>query len=480
MTAALLAVLLALPAAAAPSPAVSRVRRARLEYLRGTLLERRGAYAEALSAYEKALDADPTSAYIAGEAAGLALQLGDLGRAETWARRRLALAPGDAESRLILGRILWGRGDADGAQKELELALKDDPSSTDALFALTELLSLKEPARARRLLEDFLKRNPDQAARALLELGRLDAQQRRFGDAAAKLKRAISLGGPDADSARLALAQIYEVTSDTPSAVAEYQKLLAADPDDADLQAHIGALQDAEGRRDDARDTFRSLKARVPDDPSACAWLASDAESSGDFKAAAAYLKDSSALKDDPTLTLRLGYYELQAGGIQAAMDTLKQARRRWPDDDRIAYYLALGYDDQGDLAKSAELLRAVLALKPDDRDARWQLATTLERLGRMDEAEPEFRRLIAEKPDDAAALNYLGYALADRGEKLDEAESLIRRALQIEPANPAYRDSLGWVEFKLGRSTEAARDLASAARDIGDDGTVWEHLGAA
>ena len=116
---------------------------------------------------------------------------------------------------------------------------------------------------------------------------------------------------------------------------------------------------------------------------------------------------------------LRLGYYQLQSGGVREAMNTLQEARKRWPKDDRIAYYLALGHDDLGERGEAVALLREVLAIKPDDCDARWQLATILEKMDRVAEAEIEFRALLASKPDDAPALNYLGYALADRGLKL-------------------------------------------------------------
>lgn len=480
MIAALLLAVCLVPARAEPSSNAAGSRQAQAEYLRGTLLERRGAYADALDAYEKAMALDPSAAFIAGEAAELALQLEDRDRAEKWARKRLELAPNDAKSRVILARVLWARGDSAGAEQQFEKALQDDPGSADTLFALTELIAGKDPKRARKLLEDFLARNPDQAARALFELGRLDAQEERYAEAVVKLKRSIELDDSESDPARLALAQVYEIQRATAAAVEQYQRLLGDDPDDVDLWAHVGDLQAAMGALDDARATFRALKAKHPGDPAACAWLAGDAERAGDFKTAAAELKESAALKDDPTLNLRLGYYQLQSGSMKDAMATLTEARKRWPKDDRIAYYLALGHDDRGEHAEAVKLLRDVLSVKPDDRDARWQLATILEKMDKMGEAEPEFRRLIADKPDDAPALNYLGYSLADRGQKLPEALDLIQKALAIEPSNPAYRDSLGWVLFKLGRSTEAAHELAASARALPDDDSVWDHLGEA
>ncbi len=146
-------------------------------------------------------------------------------------------------------------------------------------------------------------------------MGRLDAQEERYPSAVEELKRSIELDNAESDPARLALAQVYEITHATAAAVAEYQRLLSDDPDDLELWAHIGELQSAMGADVDARETFVQIKAKRPGDPAACAWLAADAERGGDFKAAAAALKDSSALKDDPTLNLRLGYYQLQAGG---------------------------------------------------------------------------------------------------------------------------------------------------------------------
>lgn len=469
----LLALLLAGPAAASSSGASGAASAAQTEYLRGTLLERRGAFAEALAAYEKALELDPGSAFLAGEAADLALELEDWSRAEKWARRRLELAPKDGKSQMILARVLWARGQEAEATTAFEDALKLDPASLDALMALTELVAPKDPKKARAMLERFLASNPDHAAKVLHELAKLDAQEARYPAAIEKLRRAIVLDDAESDPVRMTLGQVFEVTHDTAAAIAEYRKVLTSSPDDWELWAHVAELSGS-------RDEFLQLKERRRDDPAAAAWLAADAEKSGDFAAAARYLQDSAALKDDPTLHLRLGYYQLQSGGTKAAMKTLEEARKRWPKDDRVAYYLALGHDDQGERAEAVALLREVLAVKPDDRDARWQLATILEKMDKMSEAEPEFRKLIDSKPDDAPALNYLAFALADRGQKLPEAEALVDKALAIEPTNPAYRDTLGWALHKQGRHAEAVVELEAAAKAIADDESVWSHLAEA
>ncbi len=471
--------LLAAPALCAPTEAAGG-QEAQKHYLRATLLERRGAYAEALAEFETALSLDPQSAFLAGEAAELALEVEDWDRAEKWARRRLELAPKDAKSQLALGRVFWAKGRIPEAEKSLEEALKLDPKNADTVFGLVELVAAKDPNRARAVLEKFLKDDPEQAAQTWLELGKLDAQEEKYKDAAVKLRKAIALDDSESAAARLVLGQVYEVLRDTRAAIVEYRWVLSVEPEEYELWARIGELEALAGDIETARDTFQRLKEKRPDDPAACSWLASDAEKAGDFAAAAALLKDSSALKDDATLHLRLGHYLLQSGGIKEAMKALTAARARWPKDDRIGYYLALGHDDLGEHEKAVALLREVLVVKPEDRDARWQLATILEKLGRINEAEPEFLRLIDERPDDATALNYLGYALADRGLKLVEAEALIRRAVALEPYSAAFRDSLGWVLHKQGRSTEAVAQLETAVKSLADDPTLLDHLAEA
>ena len=123
-------------------------------------------------------------------------------------------------------------------------------------------------------------------------------------------------------------------------------------------------------------------------------------------------------------------------------------------------------------------MLKAWSTAKPEDAEARLALGAYLERAGRFQEAEVELRSAIRLAPGSAEALNYLGYALADRGERLDDSVSLIRQALALDPHNGAYLDSLGWAYFRQGRAEEARQALEQAAREFPRDATVLDHLG--
>ncbi|MBI5241121.1 MAG: tetratricopeptide repeat protein [Elusimicrobia bacterium] len=463
----------AAPAGAASAPEPS----ARKLFLRGALLERRGDFPGALQAYEDAFAQDPGSAYLCRRAAELAIEAGDLDQAQGLAWKLLAISSASAQSHYLMGRVLWAREDLSGAQASFERALKLAPRSGEALLALGGLLAPTAPAQARKLLERYIAENPDEAAEAHYQLAKLEFDAGRLAESVKQLKAGLLLE-PDSLPLRYALAQAYELQASTDAALAQYEEILQIEPGNVSVIDHIGELLAGRGDLEGARSRFLAAHRLQSGDHYASRWLAADAEKEGDFGRAADWLKTSSALDEDPHLALRLSYYLSQAGRLPEAVANLETARARWPGDDQVAYFLALGYDDVRAGAKAVPLLRGVLELKPGWREARQQLAVILEKLGRMEESEREFRRLLADKPDDAQSLNYLGYSLADRGLKLGEAERLIREAVRLAPANPAYIDSLGWVLHKQGRSTEAVAELESAAARAPEDATVWEHLG--
>lgn len=475
----LLPLLLAFCVAAHAGPVDDGGRKAaQMHYLKASLLAKKGAPAEALQEYEEAFGHD-RSGFLCREAAELALEAGNIDKALLWALRLVELEPKSAGSHVLAGKAHWARGDGPAAEAAFEAALKLDPKSAESIFSLGSLLAARSPEKARAMLEKFVAQNPDQAAEAHFQLAKLDLEQGRVKPAIDRLNKAVALD-PENLSLRFALAQAYEGSASTAAALAQYDEILRLDPYNVAVVDHVAEVHDALGNREEARRRFLEAVRLQPNDPAACLWLAMDLEGQGDFAGAADRLRQSAALAEDPTLNLRLSYYLSQSGRLKEAVELLEKAAAKWPSDDQVAYFLALGYDDLKQMDKAAAVLRRVLELKPAFRDARFQLATLLERENKMPEAEAQFRLLLADRPDDASVLNYLGYSLADRGLKLDEAHQLVSRAVELDPRNGAYRDSLGWALFKLGRSSEAVTELERALELLPEDETLWDHLGDA
>jgi Flp pilus assembly protein TadD len=89
-------------------------------------------------------------------------------------------------------------------------------------------------------------------------------------------------------------------------------------------------------------------------------------------------------------------------------------------------------------------------------------------------------QEVIARNPDNAAALNFVGYTLAQTGGDMDEAERLVKRALELKPDTGAFLDSMGWVCFRRGQTQLAVTYLERAARLEPDEPIIIDHLGDA
>ena len=149
-------------------------------------------------------------------------------------------------------------------------------------------------------------------------------------------------------------------------------------------------------------------------------------------------------------------------------------------DDDarRDAYLLEAelrqrGNDDAGEL----DALARGLAAYPDENALLYARALAWERRDDIPRAEADLRKVLVTDPENIAALNALGYTLADRTQRYQEALELIDRARVAEPDNAAIVDSYGWVLYRLGRNEEALVQLRRAWT-LSKDAEVAAHVG--
>ena len=132
---------------------------------------------------------------------------------------------------------------------------------------------------------------------------------------------------------------------------------------------------------------------------------------------------------------------------------------------------------DGGDGPRALAVLEQGIREYPDSVDLRYAMASTYEEQGRVSDALHELSELLNARPDDPAALNALGYTLADHSKDLPRARRLIERAYAAAPKNAAILDSLGWVLFRQGHGAEAETHLRAAYLDD-RGGDIAAHLG--
>jgi len=117
------------------------------------------------------------------------------------------------------------------------------------------------------------------------------------------------------------------------------------------------------------------------------------------------------------------------------------------------------------------------LAAFPDESEILYARALGWERRDNIARAEADLRKILVAEPDNIAALNALGYTLADRTTRYQEALELINRARTAQPDNAAIVDSYGWVLYRLDRIDDALVELRRAF-SLQKDAEIAAHLG--
>ena len=106
--------------------------------------------------------------------------------------------------------------------------------------------------------------------------------------------------------------------------------------------------------------------------------------------------------------------------------------------------------------------------------------ANALEEADRWPDAKAALQQALTLAPDQPLLLNFMGYAMLERGQDMDNAEAMIRKASQLAPDDASITDSLGWAQFKRGKLAEAIDTLQRAAEKDPDQAEIQEHLGDA
>ncbi len=362
-----------------------------------------------------------------------------------------------------LGRLLIRQSRFAEAQEVLRKVVEG--GSTDPQ-ALVELGKAQEGSRQYpEAVESFrtvLKRQPDNReanyylASSLRHLGRREEAIERLHHLLSLSESVSASNSPGATNPRTSFRQflgvLYQETRQHDKAIELFQDLCRDLPDDVDAKLGLVYALKEGGRLSEARKLSAELLEQAPEDPNLVITHARILSSDGELDAAARLLRQELRRKQ-----------KTSPGGEEAE-----------------EYYLSVGqlYSEHRRYDKARQVLEEGLAQYPASQALIFFLGSVFERLNQIATAEEYFRKVLAEDPENSAALNYLGYMLADRELRLEEALGYIERALAKDPHNGAYLDSLGWVYFKLNNFELAEENLKQAIQINGGDPTILEHLG--
>jgi len=329
------------------------------------------------------------------------------------------------------------------ALEEARTVLKLRPDWELAALFYAQVLQRRSNAEAIQYLADYLKTHPG-AKDARLNYARLLVSEKNFSEARKQFEVLLTAVPQNAD-VTMAVAMLAVQAKDYDAAESQFRHLLEINYKDPDaVRLYLGQINEDRERYGEALKWYGSIG---PGDQfiNSRARYAGVLAKQGHLAAARDYLQKTSA--QDSQQRVRL---------VQAEAQLLRDAH---------------------EYQEAFNVLGAALAKQPDTPDLLYDHAMAAEKVNRIDVLETNLRQLIKTQPGNAHAYNALGYTLADRNERLTEAHELIETALKLAPEDPFIMDSMGWVLFRMGQD-KAGLVYLQRAFELRPDAEIAGHLG--
>ncbi len=327
-------------------------------------------------------------------------------------------------------RLLEEHGLSKRAEAAWREVLRADPEHLEALQALAELLERAPGATPRLGVTTARQREASSLWRRLLEHPRATAGLRRLARrrlvgllrvtgtlaaAQSRWKRAVEAPSPDPRAARLLIESLL---ASQPPALSEargiLQRLVDARPHDADLLRELVRLQEAEGREREAIASLRRLAELAPAE-------------------AARHL-------------LRAAEHARHLYMDEVALQLVREAARKAPDDASVWRKLGELYLDRQQVDRAAEALHRALALDARLHQVALQLVRIETTRRRPRRAAVLLGNLLRESPDDQLLLTAgeMATSLANAdAEAADIVERAMLARLREEPSRTTLRLAL-------------------------------------
>ncbi|CAN7440830.1 hypothetical protein LJR143_002677 [Pseudoxanthomonas sp. LjRoot143] len=410
----------------------------------------------------------PRTLALRGAEATLALRQGQA----RVARRELSALMKDADDlgwRYALTALGSGGKDPALAPRLLRELVDDGaiPNKLQPWLAFTGLAQqLEQPALAERMVGDVVKRFSGEPLVALLQASQL-LQADRKQEARVVLDGLLPKAATD-PALRLKLAEEYDRLGD-PAAASHAMGQGPQDTLTYGLRAQLLAKADDKAALNALYEELKKVGTDQPTEysPDRRLLLGQMAEFLEKREEALAWYRSVPAgdQRADARLRTLKALFDLGRKDEAFAEARALQGDASVEDGTRRDAYLMeaelrqQAEQDEGEL----EVFARGLAAYPDDLALLYSRGLAWERRDRIDHAEADFRRILVIEPDNVAALNALGYTLADRTTRYQEALELIDRARTAVPDDAAIIDSYGWVLYRLGRNAEALVELRRA-----------------
>lgn len=280
--------------------------------------------------------------------------------------------PGSPEVQLQLALVALQEGKVAEAEATLSrLSGRVAPGDPRAGIALAEVYVLRNQFdRARKILEEEMKRSPGEAPRLRRVLA-LAALRAGRPEVAVEQYEALAAQGGLADLLRLGEAHLAR--GDPKAAIAVFEKAHRMAPERPEAISLLADALAGAGRSEEALPLYRRLLELEPDNAGALnnvAYLLADRgerldEALRDIQRALKLAPQQAALRDT------LGYVYLKRGAIDSALQVFRGLVEAQPENPGYRYHLALALMEKGEQGAARRELEAALArgLRPEEAE---------------------------------------------------------------------------------------------------------------
>lgn len=307
--------------------------------------------------------------------ARVALAAADLANARVYLTRASRTAEFDANAQVQVALLQLRAGDAKGAHYSLTKALQAEPGHVPAMMLLVDAeLALGEPARAETLARDLLGRQP-RAAMPHRLIGDIERARGDLAKAVASYRRAQELEPSTDNLLRLFGALALQ---DGPASIRLAQQWLAARPDDIAVRRALADGHARAGQMAAARQQYEAVIQRRADDAEALNNYAHVLLALGDPGALKAAERALALQPERAHVVGTAGWAAFKAGQPDRALQLLRDASLRDPQNGETRYYLASVLASLGRTAEARRELEAALQSGQrlaSERDARALMA---------------------------------------------------------------------------------------------------------
>ena len=496
-------------------------------FIAGSALEAKDDYANAIIEYQDALRYD-YNATILYTIAKNYLALDKPSLAAQYARAAVDAEPTNIHFREKLAEVFIETFQNDSAIVQFEQIISLDPTSTQNLFTLARLYSLKKPLEAINTYNKLRDQIGDDWD-VLFRLSELYAQLGKT-DSTISIMESMLQHDPGNTTLRSALAELYMQTKNIDRARKLYEDLAERDPIDVRYTIALAEIERREGNWEKAVEMFNKIlrndslriegKMQIAE-----AFLQSVATDSSMRPHA---LKIFTQLRDEYPKDWRpywyLGAYHfnmreyttaidafeeilaIDSTNVQAydllartylnledyehALARLEQAVRLKDDNPELLSLLGFVYSRVGDKEKTISCLEKALKINPKQMDALSTLALTLDGMKRFSYSDSLYEAAIKlyesglpKEPTYYLLLNNYAYSLSERDMQLEHALEISKQAVDQEKENSSYLDTIGWIYFKLNNFPEALKYISQAVdirtnKEKQPGPALYEHLG--